>query len=153
MRPGIRFGLIVGVVGLLVNTAISALLGLCGPLIALTAGALAGILTARAEAPPTQTDGARAGTIAGLIAGGLILIGQMIGGLLALTLIKSMGMPSILGVATPDFSDPVQVAGYYGSGVGVGVCLGLLGAMLSAAAGAAAAYLTTPSQPGLPPGM
>ncbi len=153
MQPRMRFGLIVGVVGLLVNIPVSALMGICGPFVALIAGVLAGILAARGESPSSQADGARTGAIAGLVAGGLILVGQLIGGLLALTLIKSMGMPSILGMSMPDLNDPVQVAGYYGGGVGVGMCFGLLGAMLSAAAGAAAAYLATPSQPGLPPGM
>jgi hypothetical protein len=62
MSTQVKFGLIVGTVGLLVNICVSTLLGICGPVMALLAGGIAGLLTAQAEQAATRSDGARSGS-------------------------------------------------------------------------------------------
>ena len=80
MRPRVKYGLIVGIIGLILNTCVSVALGVCGPLTALAAGAAAGFLAAREEQAAEQANGARLGAISGGIAGGLVFVGQLIGG-------------------------------------------------------------------------
>lgn len=145
MTTQVKFGLIVGVIGLVVNICVSTLLGICGPVIALLGGGIAGFLTAQAEQAATRSDGARLGAIAGGIAGGLVFIGQLIGGLGALTLIQATGMQPFFG-ELPSASDPAGQLGYWLGGLGVGMCFGVFGLFLSALTGAGAGYLGTPEQ-------
>ena len=49
MQPRIKMGLIVGVIGLALNVCVSGFIGLCGPLVSLLAGGLAGFLAAQQE--------------------------------------------------------------------------------------------------------
>ena len=97
MQPRIRIGLIVGIIGLVLNVCVSGFVGLCGPFLSLLAGGIAGFFAAQQEKPMTKSDGARAGATAGGLAGGLIILGQIIGGLAALYYMQATGMPSIFG--------------------------------------------------------
>ena len=68
MQPRVKYGLIVGIVGMILNICVAAALGVCGPLMALVAGAAAGFLAAREERAADKADGARLGAISGTIA-------------------------------------------------------------------------------------
>ena len=146
MQPRIRIGLIVGAIGLVLNICVSGFIGLCGPLVSLIAGGAAGFFAAQQEKLGTKGDGARAGATAGGIAGGLIIIGQLIGGIAALAYMQYSGMQTIFG-QVPTTGDSASSIGYYLGGLGTGICFGLVGAALAAGAGAGAGYLGTPDQP------
>jgi hypothetical protein len=137
------YGLIAGAVGLVINICISAAIGLCGPFVALLAGAAAGFFTAQAEKAPNKNDGARAGAISGAIAGGVTLVGQLIGGVAALVLTMSAGIQPLIGTM-PESSDVAGQAVFLLAGLGVGLCFGMAGVLLSALAGAGTGYLGTP---------
>jgi hypothetical protein len=150
MKPRIKIGLIAGIIGLVLNACVATLVGLCGPAVALLAGAVAGFLTAQQEKPSSKTEGARAGAVAGAITGGLVIVGQIIGGIGALALIQFSGIRIRFGsVPTPADGVSSQVI-YYLSGMATAFCFGIVGALLAAGAGAGTGYLTTPEQP-VPP--
>ncbi len=144
MKPRVKYGLIVGVAGMLLNVCVSAAMGVCGPVMSLLAGAIAGFLTGQAEKAPEPGDGARLGAISGLIAGSLVLVGQLVGGAGVLAFVQFAEIPIGFGTV-PQTSDLVGTAGYWGIGLGVAVCFGLVGLVLSALTGAAGGYLGTPS--------
>ena len=146
MQPRTRIGLIVGAIGLVLNICVSGFIGLCGPLVSLIAGGVAGFFAAQQEKPGTKSEGARAGATAGGIAGGLIIIGQLIGGIAALAYMQYSGMQTIFG-QVPATGDPASSIGFYLGGLGTGICFGLVGAALAAGAGAGAGYLGTSDQP------
>jgi hypothetical protein len=146
MSPKIKYGLIVGVVGLVVNICVSAAVGVCGPFTALIAGGVAGFLTAQAEKTSTKGDGARAGAVAGVVAGALVLVGQLIGSIGALFYFQSTGTPTLFG-ELPQAGDTAGQVGFWIGGLGFGFCAGLFGVALGALAGAGAGYLGTPAQP------
>jgi len=148
MQPKVKFGLITGAIGLVINVCISAAIGLCGPFVALLAGAAAGFFTAQAEKPPSKNDGARSGAIAGAIAGGLTLLGQLVGVVIILFLTLSTGIEPIIGTL-PESSDMAGQAFFWIAGIGVGLCFGMVGVLLSALAGAGTGYLGT-SEPATP---
>ena len=145
MSAKVRWGLIAGIVGLVINVCVATVFGLCGPLVSLLAGAAAGFMTVRAEAIPEKNEGAREGAISGAIAGALVLIGQLIGGAASLSIIQSSGTQSVFGIPLP--SGGTNQAAYYISGMVVAVCFGLVGILLSAGAGAGAGYLASPQGP------
>jgi hypothetical protein len=144
MTPRVRYGLIAGGVGLVINICVGALIGLCGPFIGLIAGAAAGFFAAQAEKAPTQAEGARLGAIAGAIAGTLVLVGQLSGGVASLAYIQSAGVTPLFG-ELPDVTDTAGQVGYWVAGVGVGFCFGLVGIVFGALTGAGAGYLGTPT--------
>ncbi len=150
MQPRVKFGLIVGIIGLVLNSCVSLAFGICGPVMSLVAGAVAGFLTARAEAAPTQAGNAKAGAISGAIAGALVLLGQLCGAAGALVLALNMDFAP-LGGSLPNPGDTGGMIGFWLGGLGIGACFGLLGVVLAAGAGALIAYLTTPSRPAIPP--
>jgi hypothetical protein len=141
MNPQTKFGLIIGLIGLLINTFVAAALGICGPAVALIVGAAAGFLAANEKKAAMKSESAKIGATSGLIAGGLVFIGQVVGAILALVLLQSTGLPTIFGVA-PSLSEEVsfQLA-YYISGVGLGMCFGAVDLVASALGGAGAGYL------------
>lgn len=143
MQPRIKFGLIVGAIGLVLNVCVSAFIGICGPFATLIAGGVAGYLAAQAEKAPTKGAGAQLGGLSGAIAGGLMLIGQLCGGVLALTFIQTQRIP-MFGTEPPDLGDGTATVMYYAFGLGTGLCFGLIGVALGAAGGAGAGYLGTP---------
>ena len=148
MQPRMKIGLIVGGIGLVLNICVSGFVGFCGPVFALVAGGVAGFLAAQQEKLPSKGDGARAGATAGGITGGLIILGQIIGGIGALIYFQTVrNGNTIFGQVPTLSSDPSALAGYYGGGLFTALCFGIVGALLAAGAGAGAGYLATPDQP------
>ena len=133
MNKSLKFGLIVGVVGLVIIIPISVLLGICGPGVSLLGGAVAGFLTGLFGKYINRMDGAKSGIVAGLISGFIMLFGQVLAGILALVFFQTTKMP-IFGVR-PDYSSPTAMITYYSSGLGTGVCFGVIGILFSALAG------------------
>lgn len=151
MQPRTRIGLIVGVIGLVLNICVAGFIGFCGPVLSLVAGGIAGYFATQQEKPFTKNQAARVGATAGGIAGGLIILGQIIGGLGALAFMQSSGATTPFG-QLPDISgDPATQVGFYAGGIGTALCFGVIGALLAAGAGAGAGYLTTSDQPSTPP--
>jgi len=144
MKPRIKFGLIIGLIGLVLNICVSGFIGLCGPFAALVAGAVAGFLAARQEKIAVKGDGARAGAVAGGIAGALVLVGQLLGGVGALALFQQSGAAPPFGVIPSVSADVSQQILFYGAGLATGLCFGLVGVVAAALAGAAAGYFGTP---------
>lgn len=144
MRPYIRIGLIAGGIGLVLNSCLAAAMGLCGPFLALAAGAIAGFLASRAENPTARAEGARLGAISGGITGALVFIGQIIGAVGILLILQLTGMQMPFGTVPPTGSDPASQAAYYVSGLGVGVCFGVVGILTAALGGAGAGYPAPP---------
>lgn len=151
MQPRIRMGLIVGAIGLVLNTCVAGFFGLCGPVLSLLAGGIAGYLAAQQEKLAIKNEGAKAGAMAGGIAGGLIILGQILGGVGALVFFQASGARVPFGSVPTLGSDPATQVAYYASGVGAALCFGIIGALLAAGAGAGAGYLTTSDQPAMPP--
>lgn len=146
MKSHIKIGLIVGIIGLFLNILVSLAIGICGPFTALIAGAVAGFITGRQEKGISKGDGARLGAISGGIVGALVLVGQMIGGFLTLSLFQVGEVPLPFGAVPPTSADSSLQLIYYLSGLGVSLCFGLVGLALSALAGAGTGYLSTPEQ-------
>jgi hypothetical protein len=151
MQPRTRIGLIVGVIGLVLTSCVATFAGFCGPFVSLLAGGVAGFLAAQQEKPPVKGDGARIGAISGGIAGGLIILGQVIGAVAALVLVQNAGVEVPFGQVPPPSSDPGTQMVFYGSGMVTGLCFGVVGALLAAGAGAGAGYFATPDRPITPP--
>ena len=150
MQPRVRMGLIVGAIGAVLNACVSAAFGFCGPFVSLIGGALAGYFAAQQEKAPSKNEGAKLGAISGAIAGALILIGQVIGGIAALAFVQMSGMQVPFGNVPSTSADPGQQVIFYVSGIGTGICFGLVGTALAAMAGAGTGYLGTPEQPASP---
>lgn len=144
MKARFQIGLIVGLVGLVLNVCASLVSGLCGPAVAFIAGAVAGFFTGRQEKAATKSAGAQAGAISGAVAGALMIVGQVLGG------IGSLAYLQATGTSLPFGTIPSQSAGmneqiiFYMSGLGAACCFGLVGVVFAAVAGAAAGYLGTP---------
>jgi hypothetical protein len=146
MQPRIKMGLVVGVIGLALNVCVAGFIGFCGPFVSLLAGGLAGFLAAQQEKLATKSEGAKAGAISGGLAGALIIIGQVLGGIAALAFMQSNGTQLPFGTI-PDVSDTAGMVGFYAGGIGTGLCFGIIGALLAAGAGAGAGYMATPETP------
>ncbi len=146
MQPRIKMGLVVGAIGLAINVCVAGFVGLCGPIVSLLAGGVAGFLAAQQEKLPTKAEGAKAGAISGGIAGVLVIIGQVLGGIAALAFMQASGMQVPFG-EIPSAADSSGMLVYYASGVGTGLCFGIVGAVLAAGVGAGAGYMATPDQP------
>lgn len=151
MQARVRIGLIVGVIGLVLNICVAGFLGFCGPVVSLIAGAIAGYLAVQQEKPASKNDGARAGATAGGIAGGLIILGQIVGGLGALAFMQTSGTQFPFGQVPSVSGDPATQIAFYGAGIGTALCFGVVGALLAAGAGAGIGYLITSDQPVMPP--
>jgi hypothetical protein len=151
MQARTRIGLIVGVIGLVLNVCVAGFFGICGPVVSLIAGAVAGYLAVQREKPLTKNDGARIGATAGGIAGGLIILGQLLGGVGALVLMQTTGAAPPFGQIPTPGSDPAMQVAFYGAGMVTALCFGVVGALLAAGAGAGTGYFTTADQPMTPP--
>ncbi len=151
MKPSVKYGLITGVIGLVVIVPVSAFLGVCGPLVTLVAGAFAGFFTAYAGKTLTRREGWQTGAIAGAISGGLCLIGQIIGGIFILTFIQKTGTNLRFGSAPGPTSPISEYVLYYLSGLGTALCFGIVGIVLGAVAGGIAGALGTRQSP--PPAL
>jgi hypothetical protein len=147
MQARTKVGLIVGAIGLVLNICVAGFVGICGPLVSLIAGGVAGFFTAQQEKLATKSDGGRAGAVSGAIAGGLIILGQIIGGVGALAFMQNSGTTPLVG-SVPDVSaDPSFQAIYYATGLGTALCFGIIGAGLAAGAGYGGGYFATSDQP------
>ena len=145
MKPSIKWGLIAGAVCAVLNVCVSTLFGVCGPMVALLAGAVAGFFTGQAAGLANKGQAAREGALAGGVAGALVFLGQMLGLVGALALVQSSGGTPIFGEIPTAASPLADQIGYLVGGVGAGLCFGLVGLVFSALAGAGTAYLTGPS--------
>lgn len=152
MQPRTRIGLIVGAIGLALNVCIfgfASFLGFCGPIIALIAGGIAGSFAVQQEKPAIKNEGARAGATAGGIAGSLIILGQILGGLGSWLYLQSSGTP--IDIQAPDLpGGPATQIGLY-AGIGTVLCFGIVSVLLAAGAGAGVGYLVTSDPPMTPP--
>lgn len=143
VKLGVKYGLFFGLAGLVLNLILAPILAACAPIIMLFAGGMAGYLTARQADLPLQSMGGRAGALAGLIAGATVLIGQTVGGFIALAIYQASFFPDLLHYI-PSAADPLWIrAFFYSTGYGVVACFGLGGALLSALVGAGVGYVTT----------
>lgn len=142
MSSPVRFGLIFGLIGGVLNVCVAAAVGVCGPFTALIAGAAAGYFTARDEKAMVKGDGAMAGAISGAIAGAGVLVGQMIGGIISLAYFQDSGIQPLLGT-TPVQTDPSFQLAYYGGGLLFGFCIGLVGIAIAMGSGWAGGYFGT----------
>ncbi len=151
MQPRTKIGLIAGVIGLVLNICVAWFMGVCGPVLALSAGVIAGYLAGQQEKPSTKNDGARVGGIAGGIAGGLIILGQIFGSVARLIYMQTTGAQIPFGQVPSVSSDPAMQITFYGAGIGTALCFGIVGLLLAVGAGALVAYFTTPDQPAVMP--
>ncbi len=135
MKPFLKFGLLVGVVGFFVIIPVAVVLGICGPGVTLVAGAIAGFLTAYGGRAATSREGAQSGAIAGAISGGVMLLGQLLGGMLIVAFAHVTQTPPVLGTV-PSLSAPLsELIPYYSGGLVGGLCFGWVGVLLGALAG------------------
>jgi hypothetical protein len=147
MKHHIKIGLIVGAAGFFLNSIISSAVGLCGPPFSLLAGLIAGYLGVRKDGPGEKKEGAKLGAIAGGITGGLNLLGQIVGGIVALAIAQSLNIQLPNGYIPSSTDDlPVQALFYIG-GIGASVCFGVIGILLASLAGAGGGYLGTSETP------
>lgn len=147
MKPHVKVGLIVGAVGLVVNTIASAFMGLCGPLVALVVGAIAGLLAVGKVQGPTKADSAKLAAVAAVIAGLMTAVGQFIGGFAVLIMAQQLEWELPFGQVPGAGATAAESAGYWLGGVFAGGCFGTVGVILAVLAGAAAGYLRSTPQP------
>ena len=148
MSARIQVGLIAGAISLVLTACMGTLFGICGPVVPLLAGAIAGYFAAKRESPVSQSEGGKAGAVAGAIAGGLSIIGQVIGGITALTILP----PLLASFGNSTYSNFSGQSTYWLSGAATSVCFGIVGAVLAAVAGFAVGYIST-SKPVTPPSI
>ncbi len=151
MQPRTKVGLIVGVIGLVLNICVAGVFGICGPFLSLIAGGIAGFLAVQQEKPAVKNDGARIGATAGGIAGGLIVLGQVLGSVGALVFMQATGAQVPFGQVPSASGDPGTQILFYGSGIATALCFGIVGALLATGVGAGAGYFATSDQPVMPP--
>ena len=133
MAPKVKYGLITGAVGALIDICVSC----CGPIISIITGAVAGYLTVRAEVPATKGAGAKSGAVSGAISGAIGLVGQLIGSVVSYYAVIPF-LRQNLGSSFSFTGDIVTTAVFT-------CCLGFVGVGLAAGAGALAGMLATPS--------
>lgn len=141
MSARVKVGLIAGGIGLVLTVCVSAAFGICGPVVSLIAGAIAGYFATKQESPATQGEGGKIGAISGAIAGGLCVIGQIIGGIIALTVLPNLA---------PQYAGVGGESGYWLGGGAVALCFGAAGTVLAAIAGYAVGYISS-NKPVVPP--
>ena len=145
MNHRIRVGLFVGTVVLILTIFVTLLVGVCGPIVPLIGGAVAGYFAVKQEAPGSKAEGGKIGAIAGAITGLMGFLGQILGGVLTLTflptLIDSLGNPKFLPAAGSD-----QVT-YWLSGLGTTFCIGIGGILFGLITGYGAGYFSTNDRP------
>lgn len=145
MTAKVRWGLILGIVGLFVNTLASLIFAFCGPIVSFGVGLVAGFIVSQNEPAPTRGEGAQQGALSGLIAGGFILLGQIIGAIGNLAFAQMVEYESLFGTL-PDLSSPEGQTFYWLIGIGVGVCFGLVDTLACVLGGALIGYVRTPAE-------
>jgi len=149
MKPEVKFGLIMGAVGLFANMIVAAIFGFCGPLFSIAIGAVTGFLLTTSNTFPDKSDAARSGGIAGLIAGVGLLVGQLIAVTVVLTLLPALGVEPLVGTA-PTPGRPDEFLAYAAGGAGVGLCCGVMDIFAAAGGSAGIAYLTAKEEASTP---
>lgn len=148
MSARVRVGLIAGAIALVLTICVAMVFGICGPVVSLVAGALAGYFAVKQESPASQSEGGKAGATAGAIAGGLGVIGQILGGIGALTVLP----PLMESLNNYSFSQVSGEATYWLSGIATALCFGVAGVVLAAVAGYAVGYISS-NKPAVPPAI
>ena len=143
MAARIKVGLIAGVISLALTACLSSLLGLCGPVVSLIASGLAGYFAAKQEAPMSKSEGGKIGAIAGAITGGLGLVGQLLGSVIALTILP----PLLESMGNNSYSAMPGEPTYWITGFGTALCIGLGGVVFAALAGFGAGYISSTNKP------
>jgi len=138
MQARFKVGLVIGVIGLVLNICVSATVGLYSLIFFLVAGALAGYFAARQESQSTRLAGAQAGAISGTIAGALLLAGPVVGDLGISLLMQSQSSGSSLAIGMVPFTS----SGESGED-GFNDVFVLLGPVLAALSGTVVGYLAT----------
>ncbi len=127
MQPRVKVGLLVGVIGLVVNVCMGGSISSSSLVVSLFAGALASYFVARQERPATKGAGAQAGAISGIIAGALIIIGEVIIAIGVLQFIQYAGISTAYGTIPPSSADAIsQIIFYASGGVGIRTCAGAI---------------------------
>ena len=144
MKHHVKIGLLVGAIGVVLNACVSFAVGICGPLTATVLGAVAGYFGVQKAALTSKKEGGKMGAVAGTIAGGLAMVGQMLGGMGALVAIQGMHVQPIFGTVPPPSAEASQQLWYYGAGFGTGLCFGVIGLLLAGLAGYGAGYWGAP---------
>lgn len=125
MTARVRWGMIVGIVGMFVNTFASLVVALSGPILSFIFGIIAGLVVTRKEPASSKGKGAQQGAITGLIAGGLIFLGQVIGAVANLIYAQMPAYESLFG-PVPELTTPQGQTSYWVIGIGVGLIFGLI---------------------------
>ncbi len=146
MSARIRIGLIAGAISLVLTICVSIAVGICGPVVSLIAGAVAGYFTVKQENPASQSEGGKSGAISGAIAGAGGVIGQFIGGIATLTILPSL----MESMGNYSYSGASGEASYWLGGVGAAFCFGLVGVVLAAIGGFATGYMNSSNKPAEP---
>jgi len=152
MRPEVKYGLILGIASFFITFIMASIAGVCGPFGSIAAGAVAGYLAAK-EAQPNKTRSTKIGGSAGGLAGVFGTVGQLIATIVTLSLLPSMLDDSTPLGAIVTESAAATPALFWISGMGTGLCFGIVGVLFAAGAGAGIAYMTSdntsgPTQPG-----
>lgn len=103
---------------------------ICVPCLALGLGAGAGYLACRAARPVDQNSATRLGATSGALAGGLTLLGNVVGGLIGAALLgpqgaqaNMAGIARSLGITVP--ATPISPVTYYATALGSSACCGV----------------------------
>ena len=139
-----RWGLITGIIGLIVNTLASLTFAFCGPIVAFGIGIIAGAVVTRKEPASSKGEGTQQGAITGIIAGALIFLGRIVGSINNLVYAQMPQYESIFGTL-PDLSSREGQTYYWLVGIGVGVLLGLVDALACVLGSAMISYIRTPT--------
>jgi hypothetical protein len=143
MTARIRWGLIAGVVGLFVSTLASLVFAFCGPIVSFGIGSIAGFIVTKQEPATSKGEGAQDGAITGLIAGSIILLGNLVGAISNLAYAQTGKYESIFG-PLPDLSSAEGQTNYWLIGIGVGLIFGLIDALACVLGGALIGYIRSP---------
>ncbi len=137
----VKSGIIIGIVGFVLVLGSAVIFSpLCAPCWGLILGLAAGYLAGVFEKPTVNANVIKRGAIAGAIAGGLVLVGALIGGIINASLLNPSDLRQIyewLGVSGYSLDQTTIWAGQLGSAI----CGGLLNVALMAGMGAAGGAL------------
>lgn len=131
----VKSGLIMGAVMFVLALGVSLISPLCAPCIAVFVGLGAGYLACVFDKPLVSSDGLKKGAIAGAIAGGLGLIGQMIAAFVNTNAVTAEQINQILGQEFYNQQSLQMVQ------LGAGLCLGLFNILLMVGLGVAGAAI------------
>lgn len=142
MTARVRWGMIVGIVGMFVNTFASLVVALSGPILSFLFGIIAGFVVSRKEPATSKGKGAQQGAATGLIAGGLIFLGQLIGAVANLIYAQMPEYESLFG-PFPTLTTPQGQTTYWLIGIGIGVLFGLIDTLACVLGGSIIGHLLT----------